>query len=80
MNTDIEKAEQSLKEEERAVEDYHTRMAHAKSKELRKIYDHLIDEENEHASMLGSWLADQDKSYRSEAAGAVVHPEGGDKK
>ena len=56
----LERARQSLIEELEAINWYEQRVELTKDESLKKILQHNIDEEKEHAAMLIEWLRKND--------------------
>ena len=52
----LKDARQSLKEENKAVEDYDTRGKRTKDQKLKKIFKHTKKEEKEHVKMFSGFL------------------------
>lgn len=58
---DLEFARDSLIEELEAINNYQARIDESKNKELKKLLQHNMDEEKEHAAMLMEWIRKNDK-------------------
>ena len=58
----LERARQSLIEELEAISWYEQRIELTKDESLKKILQHNMDEEKEHAAMLIEWLRKNDQT------------------
>lgn len=57
---DLERARKSLREELEAIDYYQERIDATEDESLRKILEHNMNEEKEHAAMLIEWLRKND--------------------
>jgi len=57
---DLERARKSLREELEAIDYYQERIDATTDKSLKKILEHNMNEEKEHAAMLIEWLRKND--------------------
>ncbi len=57
---DLERARKSLREELEAIDYYQERSDATTDKSLKKILEHNMNEEKEHAAMLIEWLRKND--------------------
>lgn len=53
---EIRFAQKSLDEEHKAIRDYASRIRRTKDAKLRKVLQHAMKEEREHAALLIGWL------------------------
>lgn len=61
-DSDLRKARMSLREELDAIDSYEKRIESGENVELKKILQHNMDEEKEHAAMLTEWIRKSDKT------------------
>jgi hypothetical protein len=59
-NVDLERARKSLREELEAIDFYQERIDATQDNSLKKLLEHNMNEEKEHAAMLIEWLRKND--------------------
>lgn len=59
-NVDLERARKSLREELEAIDFYQERIDATEDVTLKKLLEHNMNEEKEHAAMLIEWLRKND--------------------
>jgi hypothetical protein len=59
-HVDLERARKSLREELEAIDFYQERIDATEDTSLKKVLQHNMDEEKEHAAMLIEWLRHND--------------------
>ena len=63
---DLKRANDSLREEMEAVDWYRQRAEATKDENLKKVLEHNMNEEKEHAAMLIEWIRQNDKEFDKE--------------